>query len=400
MKTKCYKLLVILFISGNLVTCVDPYSPDLEKFESLLVVDALLTNENRSNYVHLSRTEKRAGEEPEKVSDALVIIKDDLGNITTLCETSEGTYKTDSLIFRGEAGRSYKLYIKTFNGEEYESESCFLNPVQDIDSIYITRAEEVIDAETQLGIRINIDSKGESDCRYYKWKYEEWWKFEVPFPKMYNFINDSTVTEFRPIRKTCWANNKSYEIIIKSSDTGISDPVLFIASEGSDRLLIQYYIKVIQYSLSQQDYQFWGSMQKLNDSGGDIFDKQPFQITGNVYNINNPGEQVLGYFQVSGAAVASRYITRSQLARFELPDYEYDCGKIEVGPIDFYDPSAYGPLPTLGEIYVWYQNSNHTFIMPMLFPGPNARLVFVDPFCADCTLRGSLTRPDFWVELN
>ena len=389
-----------MFISGNLSTCIDPYSPDLDTFESLLVVDALLTNGNRSNYVYLSRTEMAEENDPELVSGASVIIKDDQGNSTSLYETSKGIYKTDSLMFQGVAGRSYALYIKTVNGEEYESESCYMYQVQNIDSIYITKGEEIIETEPQQGIRINIDSKGESDCRYYRWKYEEWWKFEVPYPKMFNYINDTTVTEFRPVRKTCWANNKSFEIIIESSEAGISRPILFIASEKSDRLMIQYHIRVMQFSISKQEFEFWGRMQKINETGGDIFDKQPFQISGNIHNINKPDEQVLGYFQVSGVKEQSTYITKSQLVDLDLPGYKYDCGKIEVGPLDFYDPNAGGPIPTINEIYLWYSNSYHTFVWPLSFPGANAKLVFVDPLCADCTLRGSLTKPDFWIDMN
>jgi len=32
--------------------------------------------------------------------------------------------------------------------------------------------------------------------------------------------------------------------------------------------------------------------------------------------------------------------------------------------------------------------------------GELLRLVFVRSFCADCTLNGSLNKPDFWVDLE
>lgn len=395
-----HKLLFALFISTGLVTCIDPYSPDLNKSESLIVVDALLTDGNRSNYVYLSLSGKSVEDKPEMVSGAVVLIKDDLGNITALSEMSEGIYITDSLVFRGEAGRSYKLYIKTSSGDEYESESCLMYPVQDIDSIYITRGERVVNTEIQEGIWINIDAKDDCGCRYYRWKIEEWWKFSVPFPKVYNYVNATTVTEYTPLKRTCWANNKSYEIIIKAGEAEISDPILFIASEESDRLLVQYHITVTQLSISAQEYEFWENIQKINETGGDIFDKQPFQVYGNIHSISNKGEKVLGYFQVSSAKIADRYITRSQLKGLGLPDYKYDCGKIELGPVDFIDPVLGGPLPTLDQIYSWYNNKDHTFVWPLSLPGPNARLVFVNPLCADCTLRGSMTKPDFWVDIN
>ncbi len=75
MKLNRYKAFLILFILGGLITCIDPYSPNLDRFESLLVVDALLTNENISNSVRLSRTINAAEDEPEMVSGAMVMIK-------------------------------------------------------------------------------------------------------------------------------------------------------------------------------------------------------------------------------------------------------------------------------------------------------------------------------------
>jgi hypothetical protein len=33
----------------TLFTCIDPYTPDLKSFESRLVVDALVTDEDKSN---------------------------------------------------------------------------------------------------------------------------------------------------------------------------------------------------------------------------------------------------------------------------------------------------------------------------------------------------------------
>ena len=306
MKKIWWKPLILLFIIGTLFTCIEPFSPRLDQYQSILVVDALLTDENGSNYIRLSRTIKTAGEKPEMVSGALVMIKDDQGSSTTLSETSDGTYKTDSITFRGEVGRSYKLYIKTDEGEEYESESSLMYPVQDIDSVYFSKDQEIVDNETLEGIRIYMDSKGESDCQYYRWTYEEWWKFRVPYPKLYDYVSEDTIIPLSTVNETCWSNNKSDEINIKSIGPGISNkfekkPVLFIATDKSDRLLIQYNLKVRQLSISKKEYEFWDMMSQINESGGDIFDKQPFEISGNIHNINKPDEQVLGYFQVSGA---------------------------------------------------------------------------------------------------
>jgi len=393
MKKNWYKPLIFLFIIGTLVTCIDPFYPKLDNFQSLFVVDALVTDENISNTVRLSRTKLKVDEESAMISGALVIIKDNLGNSTILTEKSEGVYKTDSLSFKGETGRSYTLYIKTAEGEEYESEECLMYPIQDIDSIYYSKDEVIVSNETQEGIRIYVDSKDNSGCNYYRWTFEEWWKFDVPFPKEYDYVNENTFIKCNPVKKSCWNHRKSNDIIIKSSEEGVSSPILFIAPDKSDRLSIRYCIQVRQLSLSKEEYEFWDQLKKIGESGGDIFDKQPFQISGNVHKINDSEEQVLGYFQVSGAKVKRRYIINNELSVYDFTFYQYACNKIGVKPDDF------APIPlTYDQIYQIYSTENSVFIGPLFEPGSMMQLIFVAPYCADCTLNGTMTKPDFWTE--
>jgi hypothetical protein len=365
------------------------------------VVDALITDENKSNYVSLSRTIKSEEDKPEVISGALVIIKDDLGNSTILTEETEGTYKTDSLTFRGQTGRSYKLYIKTSQGEEYESESCLMYPIEDMGDINFTKTQEIVGNETQEGIRIFADLTDENDCNYYRWTYEEWWEIIVPYPKMYDYVNQDTIIERSQIKNICYGYSKSDAIIIKSAETGISYPILFVASDKSERLLNQYCIQVRQLSISKEEYEFWNRMKQISESGGDIFDKQPFQISGNIHNKREPDELVLGYFQVSGAKLKRRFISKNELSGLGLPHYKYDCNLIIVGKDDFSsDPNI--PPRTFDELYTYYSNSNCIFVEP-IFVGVTFghlldKLVFATPLCSDCTASGSLTKPDFWID--
>ena len=401
---KGYKLVFFMLTASTLFTCIDPYSPKLDKFESLLVVDALITDEDISNFVNLSRTIDTMGKIPEMITGAFVTIQDDLGNSTVLNERNQGEYRTDSLTFRGVTGRTYTLHIKTEDGDEYESEPCLMYPAPDIDSIYFNK-DQVMSEETGeivQGITIYIDSRGESTSDYYRWTYEEWWKFIAPDPKMYDFINDSTIIPVAQVKQACWANKKSDVIDIETTVLGntggfVKRPVLFVASEETNRLLIQYCVEVRQLSVSKEEYEFWNIMLQINESGGDIFDKQPFQIISNIKSITDPYEQVIGYFQVSGAKRKQKYITVREMIDLNLPLYRYECERFEKGPIDFPELKY-----TFKALYDGFLNSGYTFIKPTYdnSSGELLRLVFVRPFCADCTLSGSLNKPDFWVDIE
>jgi hypothetical protein len=381
--------------------CIDPFSANLKGVESLLVVNALLTNENRSYTVDLSRTRQTQDTEPVMVSGAHVSIRDKNGHSSTLYETRAGIYKTDSLLFQGETGNSYILYIKTPDGTEYESDPCIMYPVKQIDTIYFNEDQEFQNngSVIQDGIRIFIDSENNGDGKYLRWIYNEWWKFSIPTPKRYDYINEHTIPAIDQIKQVCYCYNESDEIIIHSTESAQSnriekEPILFIASGMSDRLLIQYSIEIKQLSLSETEYQFWEQMKLINESGGDIFEKQPFSIVSNIHNKNNPDEPVLGYFQVSAVEKKRIYITREDIAGLDIPVYTYDCEKLAVGPDDF-------PSMTFDKIYAYFTEPGAYFIGPVYGPfGGLEKLVFASPACADCTVRGSLTKPDFWIDLE
>jgi hypothetical protein len=46
-------------------------------------------------------------------------------------------------------------------------------------------------------------------------------------------------------------------------------------------------------------------------------------------------------------------------------------------------------------------NAGFAIIIPAFNEdGELLRLVFVRPFCADCTLNGTLNKPDYWVDIE
>jgi hypothetical protein len=394
---------IILFAFFALCTCIDPYYPKLKGFDPLLVVDGLITDDNSSYKVKLSRTYQEQNAASEIVSDARVYITDDDKNISLLENQGNGIYKSDSLNFRGIAGKKYTLHILTGNGNEYMSDQCIMRPVPDIDSVYFARDQEFVNNFTGslTGARIYLDSKmGDAD-QYFRWGFDETWKFKLPTVKKYDYINSKTIIAVKNIKQFCWKSRKSDEILIHPANQGQNisirkQPIFFISTDKSDRLTIEYSIMVSQYSVSKKEYDFWESMKRSNESGEDIFASQPFSVLSNIHNINDPKERVLGYFQVSAVKQKRIFITASQAFRMNLPFYHYsECTRIENGP----DISGM----SFDDIYIMYcVNSDYSFIEPEYDPdtGQLYRLVFARPECADCELTGTSKKPDFWNDTN
>jgi hypothetical protein len=409
MMRKGAKMFLILAAVLILNRCIDPYTPMLKGYESVLVVEGLITDENSSYIIKLSRTLLEQADTPVVVSDATVFITDDENNTSNLKNIGEGKYKTDSLEFRGAIGKTYTLHILANDGSLYESEPYMMLSVPEIDNIYFEKDQELVNngTENSHGIRIYLDSRGSDNTRYYRWDFDEAWKFKVPVPKKFDYLNDSTILPVDIVKAYCYKFQKSNEILIYSTFEGLSEnvkkqPVLFIDPTKSNRLQLQYSINIKQYSVSKKEYEFWYNMKQINEKGGDIFSLQPFPVVSNVHNVNNQNEQVLGYFQVSAVKQKRKFIPFSDVVVLNLQFYSYPCKRIEMAPRD-YPRNIMSPPLTFDELYDMYCNTGgYYFIEPKYVPGTNEleKLVFSSAECADCELTGTIKKPDFWVDMN
>lgn len=406
MKTVPKSLIIISFVI-IFCTCVDPYTPNLKGYDLLLVVEGLITNEKAPYEVKLSKTIPSQNSKPDVVSDAVVFISDETGNKITLKNYGGGVYKTDSSVFIGTIGKTYILNISTSDGREYMSEPCKMIAVPEIDSIYFQKDEEYTNnqTETERGIRIFLDSKkGSNFSNYFRWEYEETWKFQLPTPKRYNYISESQIKPIPNAQNYCWKQEKSKEILNNSvsGEEGESikkEPIIFIPSAKSDRLTLQYHILVKQYSISKRECDFWSNLKKVNESGGDIFGSQPYPVISNVSNINDPNEEVLGYFQVSAVTQKGKYITFNEVKGLGLPFYYSGCNRIETSPTDYM--MQFGKAPAFDELYQMWTTSGYVFIEPVYdITGKLVKLAFSKSSCSDCDLTGTSKKPEFWVDLN
>ena len=129
-------LLPILFILAAVsFNCQKVVVIDLNQASPKLVIDANITDQPGPYNIILSKSGNYF--EPTltfpPVSNALVIVSDDLGNIDTLKESSTaGIYKSSSLV--GQSGRTYMLNV-TSEGNKYVAVSS-MPPKVYIDSLY------------------------------------------------------------------------------------------------------------------------------------------------------------------------------------------------------------------------------------------------------------------------
>jgi hypothetical protein len=319
-----------------------------------------------------------------------------------LINKGNGIYKTDSLEFRGAIGRTYTLHIITSDGNEYISDHCPMLPVAEIDSIYFEKDQQTFNNGTQTatGLSIYLDSKVGDLNSYYRWDFEETWKFKVPYPSRFKYINETNILPLDDVKEFCWKNRKSGQISIRAAQNGdiAKNLITFIASDATDRLMQEYSILVNQYSISAKEYDFWSNLKKVNESGSDIFASVPFRVSSNIYNIKNPREYVPGYFRVSAIRQKRIFISFNEVVRMGLPFYNYPCQRIERDRLFWY------PIPmTWDDVYsAFCVTSTYAFMEPKYFMKTTIldKLVFTSKECANCELTGTSKKPDFWVDLK
>jgi hypothetical protein len=368
--TRYILLFLITLLTGS---CITEFIPETGETQELMIVEGLITDQKEINTIKLSRSQSLLSKaKGTPYSGCTVVITDDLGNVTQLAEQPGGIYVTDSSSFKGEVGRTYKLTVLTNNSNSanftYESVPVKMLPVPPIDTIYYEKKTYTDDANgLREGAMIWFDSHDPSDqCKFYRWDYIETWRFQLPY-----IVPNSQ----------CWISSRSTGINISNASILAENritkfPLVYITPE-SDRLSSRYSLLLNQYSVSEDEFNYWEKLKKVTEEVGSLYDITPSFIPGNLTCLEDPTQDVLGYFSVSARSSKRVYVT----GYYKGLVYLY-----KTCPTD--TVSDISGLVDLNK-KLWVIESN-TFVVPPIY------ILTTQKTCADCTVRGSKTPPSWW----
>ena len=374
--------------------CITEFVPQTKENKESLVIEGLITNQPVADTIKLSRSLPIGVISVAKpVEGCTVTISDDLGNIFGLTEPFAGTYVTDTAQFRGTIGRFYTLHIHastSYKNHIFESFPIEMKPVPPIDSLYYEKVaiEENNGVISQEGCQVYLNTHDPTNqIKFYRWEYVETWEFHLPYTLVPN--------------KICWFSNNSKEIKIKNTSSLAEArierfPINFI-SNLTDRLNVKYSILVNQYSLNEDEYQYWEKLQRFTEQVGGLYDVIPSAIPNNVFCADDPNEKVLGYLSVS-ASTSKRIFIKDNFAG--LIDLYTNCINDTIyngEPIQ--NLNYYAWIIGTGFLHptAWVIGADsiiHQIFLPII---PYSLITF-QKGCADCSVRGTLTEPDFWKE--
>jgi hypothetical protein len=377
-RTLCILTLISLaFCLG----CKDPFIPDIPFQQSnLLVVEGYINMGAVPTVIGISRISGLdEGTLRRYERGANVRIEDESGSIFILTEKDPGTYVSADLDLPQD--RAYRIVIKTVDGASYHSAFVKTKVTPPIDSVSWQWEKH--------GLQIYVNSHDpENLSRYYQWTYEEDWELKSQEATPLKYEGDTLVNlsqqEAMEMRR-CWKSSVSEDLIIASSANLSHDlvhfPLISIA-HISEKTGVKYSVLVKQHALSKENYEYLKLIQKNSTQMGSFFDAMPSDIHGNIQNIDNAEEKVIGFVDAYTTVQSRLYIRYFELP--SLPTSPAICQMVDLANqpdslrMFFGEGAPYLPLSTYFDRF------------------GNARVVGIEAFCVDCRLRGVSIPPDFW----
>ncbi len=364
-------------ILAILIACTESYSPDLAELDRLVVADGFVTNGPGPYTVKLAYS----GVPYFPISDAQVYIVEDDGDRHQLIEREPGIYLTDSLRFRARRGRSYKLLFELDGNRRYESPFKEILDNPGIDTV--TAAEEwryFDELQKEIpGYQFYVTTKPAPNRDYFfLWRMEGTYQYTADFLASYYFAG-SLVRIYNSYEYyTCWRTYLLSQMAAGDTRTLqtkqiVGRPLTFIKGNNK-KLSHRFSLLTQQLSVDKETYDFWSAVISMGFSSSTLYSTQPYLIKGNVSNIQDPEEVVLGYFTVGGVDEMRVFTNRPIEFPVTYPPCQYDYDNLPL--IYFLPPSEWPIFITLD---------------------PEGRRAISNPGCIDCReLGGKLSPPDWW----
>ena len=393
---------IILFFT---IGCVEPFDFESKNFDSLIVVNGVLTDELKFQKIFLANTTPidESTESPE--TGAIVKVIDDLGSEYLFVENESGTYISTEA-FGIIEGVNYTLNVKTRNGREYSSEPASITsgkkPVE-------VRAVNRINDLGDLGVDILVSSIDETNSsKYYRYEYEETYKIIAPYWAALDIVLGPEVTcgvpfDFQPKtteQEVCY-NTVYSNRIIQTNTLGLDGDnvgdfsVRFIPI-SNDIIHHRYSILVKQYVQSREAHAYYEKLNSFIEEGNLFTQIQAGFIQGNMYSVSDrDNENVLGFFEVSTVVEERIFFSFEDIFQdIERPDSLCNL----FAPTVLTRGGSCNLYTYLEQGYMYYTDNPDPGtgnVTGNFGPGP---YIIVSPECGDCTVLGSAEVPSFWID--
>lgn len=397
MKTR-HILFLLLAVLTAATSCVYDYNPQIEGEGGYLIVEGNIVIGDMCN-VRLdyswSLVDTTQGDERWRIlaSSKMHIEDNQGGRYENLFINYGGTYigypaglfdLTDA-----DPSREYRLVIENEKGTYVSPWQKSLDAGEIDDLSY-----KISDDGTSMSILVSAHSDDTAGS-YYRWSVRETWEYHADVYAIYTFVAHSredgeiVFVDEKDRTYRCWSTAERPEIMTASTveltEDRLVDHQLYTLGFHDEKMSVIYSPEVVQMRMPKDAYKYWEMMDRNSRDVGGLFSPEPSEYRGNIINLDNPDEMVLGYVGVMSVSRKKVFLDNSRIrfyhsARAPLPPPD------TLNSLDQYLPAYWlGKLPSV-EVY---DEMTGRLLGYEWWPAN----------CVDCRRRGgTLTRPDDWPD--
>jgi len=300
-------------ISTLLLGCIDQIDFESNSATRLLVVDGRITNSNGPHSLKLGIT-TGLNTTPDKiatpVAGAQITIFNNLGNQEDYFGIEPGIYLLQGNIVKGMPGVEYFIEITLSNGSKYRSTPELMpEEIETTDSVILEFGKEdfvsnagVLTSRNIIKVLINSQIPATANPVFLRWHVEENYKISPP-TSIFSHPPPCYISELPELRRIPFFDGSEFSF-------GVIDNFLLYTKELDYSFAERHYFNLIRSVINFNTMEYWEKLDKTANRVGSIFDAPPSPVQGNIYNIDDPGMIVLGFFET---------ITTDTTRRFTIP---------------------------------------------------------------------------------
>ena len=333
-RIKIYLAYLSVFIA--LSGCIErfDYSPD-ETGSPILVIDGGITNRQVKQMLRLSWSTKYGLVPFVPNTNAFVTIIENGITVDTCLEISDGTYQIDGDIIKPQPGKQYSVQVKTPGGKIYRSEPETMPDRVKPDSAYFEMERSQIrnDAGTyvekwNINVYVNTPIPTQHSSSYLRWRVSEAYDFfelkasNLDVPKTCYMTKDITYQDIQLFNGEDLSGGYLEHKLVTTRTT-----------EPTYEFTYVHYFNISQFCITRKAFEYWTRLKMVTNPTGSFIDTPPAAIIGNVHNLDDNAEVVLGYFEVSTEEIARvKTVPPGMLpyyapnpCKYPFPNYCFDC---------------------------------------------------------------------------
>lgn len=311
--------------------CVDPIELAGDSQERFVVINGHISDQPGPYRVSVRKSATPKLLE-EGVSGAEVRMLTGSGQITSLSEILPGIYETDSSEIVGKVGESYHIEVVLPDGKVYTSIAEEMQPKRPIGelSFKFVREEvlnEISNIVLEKRIRVSITNPVPANTQdlFYKWEVSGEYEFRET-----NALSDIfATTGAGPLMFTCFLPEPlAFGDIYVLDGKGLAGMQQFTEEikviPVNYKFAFNYCVHVKQLSINEGAFNFWNQVQKLSERNGLFQASSAGSIQGNISNVNDPAERVLGYFYTASISSERMFVSPDSVANPFSPCFLID----------------------------------------------------------------------------